>query len=205
MFKASVSDLQIQGCDFRHARQNGLIDEITVMLRPLNAITVFAERMGEEFEKPWHATALPRRWSSNKWPAKVCLLPSNPSPTDTGRGAPYPASDKTALKRCVMAWLVLMVSGVLEAVWATALSKSDGFSRLVPSLIFVVSVMFSMTGLAFAMRSLPTGTNYAVWACIGAVLTVGYAMLTGDETPSPVKMVLIAGVIGCIVGLKTVS
>ena len=104
-----------------------------------------------------------------------------------------------------MAWLVLMVSGALEAVWATALNKSDGFSRLVPSLVFVVSLMFSMTGLAFAMQTLPTGTSYAVWVGIGAALTVGCAMLTGDETASPIKVVLIAGVIGCIVGLKMVS
>jgi quaternary ammonium compound-resistance protein SugE len=104
-----------------------------------------------------------------------------------------------------MAWLILVASGVLEAVWATALSKSDGFSRLLPSLIFAVALMFSMTGLALAMRSLPTGTSYAVWVGVGAVLTVGYAMLTGDETSSPVKVVLIAGVIGCIVGLKVVS
>jgi quaternary ammonium compound-resistance protein SugE len=104
-----------------------------------------------------------------------------------------------------MAWLVLMASGVLEAVWATAMARSDGFSRLVPSLIFAVSLLFSMAGLAFAMRSLPTGTSYAVWVGVGAVLTVGYAMLTGDETASPVKLVLIAGVIGCIAGLKVVS
>jgi hypothetical protein len=51
MFRATVSDLEIQGCDFVHTRQDGLIDEITVMLRPLKAVTVFAERMREEFEK----------------------------------------------------------------------------------------------------------------------------------------------------------
>ena len=104
-----------------------------------------------------------------------------------------------------MAWLVLLVSGVLEAVWATAMDRSDGFSRLLPSLIFAVSLLFSMAGLAFAMRSLPTGTSYAVWVGIGAVLTVGYAMMTGDETASPVKVLLIAGVVGCIAGLKVVS
>jgi quaternary ammonium compound-resistance protein SugE len=104
-----------------------------------------------------------------------------------------------------MAWLVLVVSGVLEAVWATAMKRSDGFSHLTPSLIFAVSLAFSMAGLAFAMRSLPTGTSYAVWVGIGAVLTVGYAMLTGDETASPVKVVLIAGVVGCIAGLKVVG
>ena len=104
-----------------------------------------------------------------------------------------------------MAWLVLVASGVLEAVWATAMNRSDGFSRLLPSLIFAVSLLFSMAGLAFAMRSLPTGTSYAVWVGVGAVLTVGYAMLTGDETASPVKVLLIAGVVGCIAGLKVVS
>jgi len=104
-----------------------------------------------------------------------------------------------------MAWLVLVASGVLEAVWATAMDRSDGFSRLLPSLIFAVSLLFSMAGLAFAMRSLPTGTSYAVWVGVGAVLTVAYAMLTGDETASPVKVLLIAGVVGCIAGLKVVS
>jgi quaternary ammonium compound-resistance protein SugE len=104
-----------------------------------------------------------------------------------------------------MAWLVLVASGVLEAVWATAMDRSDGFSRLLPSLIFAVSLLFSMAGLAFAMRSLPTGTSYAVWVGVGVVLTVGYAMLTGDETASPVKVLLIAGVVGCIAGLKVVS
>lgn len=105
----------------------------------------------------------------------------------------------------MMAWLVLVASGILEAVWATALSKSDALSRPAPSAVFAVALVFSMTGLAFAMRSLPTGTSYAVWVGIGAVLTVGYAMLTGNETASPVKLVLIAGVVGCIVGLKLVS
>ncbi|MDT5021485.1 MAG: quaternary ammonium compound-resistance protein SugE [Mycobacterium sp.] len=104
-----------------------------------------------------------------------------------------------------MAWLVLVASGVLEAVWATALDRSNGFSRLIPSLIFAVALVFSMAGLAFAMRSLPTGTSYAVWVGVGAVLTVGYAMLTGAETASPVKVLLIAGVVGCIAGLKAVS
>ena len=104
-----------------------------------------------------------------------------------------------------MAWLVLVTSGVLEAVWATALSRSEGFSRLVPSLIFAVALIFSMSGLAIAMRSLPTGTSYAVWVGVGAALTVAYAMLTGEEAASPMKVTLIAGVVGCIVGLKLVT
>ena len=104
-----------------------------------------------------------------------------------------------------MAWLILVASGVLEAVWATAMDRSQGFSRLIPSLIFAVALLFSMGGLAFAMRTVPTGTSYAVWVGVGAVLTVAYAMLTGEETASPVKVLLIAGVVGCIAGLKVVS
>ena len=71
-----------------------------------------------------------------------------------------------------MAWLILVVSGVLEAVWATALSKTEGFTRLVPSVVFLVALAFSMVGLAIAMRSLPPGTSYAIWVGIGAVLTL---------------------------------
>ena len=104
-----------------------------------------------------------------------------------------------------MAWLILVASGVLEAVWATAMDRSASFTRLIPSLIFAVSLLFSMAGLAFAMRSLPTGTSYAVWVGVGAALTVGYAMLSGEESSSPVKLLLMAGVIGCIAGLKLVS
>lgn len=101
-----------------------------------------------------------------------------------------------------MAWLVLVVSGVLEAVWATALDRSEGFSRFGPAVVFAVAVTLSMAGLAFAMRSLPTGTSYAVWVGIGAVLTVGYAMLTGNEPASATKVLLIGGVVACIIGLK---
>lgn len=104
-----------------------------------------------------------------------------------------------------MAWLVLVVSGVLEAVWATALGRSEGFSRLVPSVVFGVALALSMAGLAFAMRTLPTGTSYAVWVGVGASLTVVYAMATGTETASLLKILLIAGVIVCVVGLKLVS
>jgi quaternary ammonium compound-resistance protein SugE len=104
-----------------------------------------------------------------------------------------------------MAWLVLVVSGVLEAVWASALGKSDGFTRPIPSIVFGVALIASMAGLAYAMRDLPPGTSYAVWVGIGAVLTVGYAMLTGAEAVSSIKLALIAGLIGCIVGLKLVT
>ncbi|MGY1707568.1 DMT family transporter [Geodermatophilus sp. SYSU D00697] len=101
-----------------------------------------------------------------------------------------------------MSWLVLVLSGVLEAVWATALGRSEGFTRLVPSIVFAVALVLSMAGLAVAMRELPVGTSYAVWVGIGAALTVGVAMLTGEEPASAVKLLLVAGIVGCVVGLK---
>ncbi|EOM77026.1 QacE family quaternary ammonium compound efflux SMR transporter [Rhodococcus rhodnii] len=101
-----------------------------------------------------------------------------------------------------MAWLVLVVSGVLEAVWATALGRSEGFTRLAPSAVFAVALVASMAGLAFAMRDLPTGTAYAVWVGIGATLTVAYAMITGAEAASLAKVLLIGGIVVCVVGLK---
>ncbi|WP_072687027.1 DMT family transporter [Rhodococcus marinonascens] len=101
-----------------------------------------------------------------------------------------------------MAWIVLVLSGILEAVWATALGRSEGFSKLGPSVLFGVALIFSMAGLAYAMRDLPIGTSYAVWVGIGATLTVGYAMLTGSESSSLMKILLIVGIVGCVVGLK---
>lgn len=101
-----------------------------------------------------------------------------------------------------MPWLVLVLSGVLEAVWATALGRSAGFTRLAPSLVFLVALTFSMAGLAYAMRELPVGTSYAVWVGIGATLTVAYGMLSGAEVISVARLLLLAGVIGCVAGLK---
>jgi quaternary ammonium compound-resistance protein SugE len=101
-----------------------------------------------------------------------------------------------------MSWLVLILSGVLEAVWATALGRSDGLTRPAATITFFVALAGSMGGLAYAMRSLPTGTSYAVWVGIGAVLTVSYAMLTGGESFSPVKALLVAGIVVCVIGLK---
>ena len=104
-----------------------------------------------------------------------------------------------------MSWIILAISGVFEAVWAIALGKSEGFSKLWPSVIFAVGLLASMAGLATAMRTLPIGTAYAVWVGIGAGITVAYSMLTGAESFSLVKALLLLGLVSCIVGLKLVS
>ena len=101
-----------------------------------------------------------------------------------------------------MYWLVLVLSGVLEAVWATALGRSEGFARLAPTVVFAVSLAASMAGLAYAMGGLPIGTAYAVWVGIGAALTAGYAMWAGQEPVSVIQVLLLAGIVGCVVGLK---
>ena len=103
-----------------------------------------------------------------------------------------------------VAWVVLVVSGLFEAVWATALGRSEGFTRLGPTVVFGVALLVSMGGLAYAMRELPTGTSYAVWVGIGASVTVAFAMATGAEPASLVRILLILGIVACVVGLKLV-
>ena len=101
-----------------------------------------------------------------------------------------------------MYWLVLVLSGVLEAVWATALGRTEGFTRLAPTAVFAAALALSMGGLAYAMRGLPVGTAYAVWVGIGAALTAGYAMVSGVEPVSAIRVFLLLGIVGCVVGLK---
>lgn len=104
-----------------------------------------------------------------------------------------------------MSWVILILSGAFEAVWATALGKSEGFTKLWPTVVFFLACAISMGGLAWAMRDLPTGTAYAVWVGVGASLTVIYAMVTGVEPVSLARVLLLLGLVACIIGLKVVS
>ncbi|WP_026923694.1 DMT family transporter [Glycomyces arizonensis] len=103
-----------------------------------------------------------------------------------------------------MPWIVLLVSAVFEAVWATALGLSDGFREPVPDLVFALALTASMFGLGWAAKHIPIGTAYAVWTGVGAALTVAYAMATGAEAVSAAKLVFIAGIIAAVVGLKLI-
>ncbi len=104
-----------------------------------------------------------------------------------------------------MSWILLVLSGVFEAVWATALGRSEGLTKLAPTVVFGAALLVSMAGLAYAMRDLPTGTAYAVWVGIGAVGTVTYAMATGAEAASLVRILLLLGIVACVVGLKVID
>ena len=103
-----------------------------------------------------------------------------------------------------MAWMILVVSAVLEAVWATALGLSQGFTRPLPTVVFGVALVLSMLGLGYAAKTIPIGTSYSVWVGLGAALTVGYALATGAEAFSVEKIVFLVGIIGAVVGLKLV-
>ncbi|QFG69813.1 DMT family transporter [Ornithinimicrobium pratense] len=101
-----------------------------------------------------------------------------------------------------MAWGILLFSAILEAVWATALGASEGLTRPVATIVFLIFCVLSLIGLAQAMRSIPIGTAYAVWTGLGAVLTVTWAAITGAEPLTPLKVLFLAGIIGCAAGLK---
>ncbi len=90
---------------------------------------------------------------------------------------------------------MLLVSAVLEAVWATALSQGL-------YVVFVVAATVSMVGLSYGMKRIPVGTAYAVWVGVGAALTVTWAMITGGESVSVWKIVFLTGIIACVIGLK---
>lgn len=104
-----------------------------------------------------------------------------------------------------MHWLVLLLSGAMEAVWATALAASDRFSRPRPTLLFGVSLALSMLGLAWAMTALPAGTAYAVWVGIGAVGTVLLAVVRGEERLGAARAALLLVLLACVAGLKAVA
>lgn len=101
-----------------------------------------------------------------------------------------------------MAWVVLVLSGLLECVWAVALDRSANFTRLVPSVVFVASLVLSMAGLSWALRDIPVGTAYAVWVGIGAVGTAVVGMVAlGESTSVPRLLSLLLVIVG-VIGLR---
>jgi quaternary ammonium compound-resistance protein SugE len=104
-----------------------------------------------------------------------------------------------------MAWVILMVSGAMEAVWAVALSQSEGFTKLKPSILFFVGLALSMGGLGYALRSIPVGTGYAVWVGIGAVTTAAWSLARGYEAVTGLKIFFLLGIVACVIGLQLVS
>ncbi|MEV6690736.1 SMR family transporter [Micromonospora sp. NPDC051196] len=101
-----------------------------------------------------------------------------------------------------MAWIVLVLSGLLETAWAIALDRSAGFTRPLPSAIFAVTLVLSMGGLAYALREIPVGTGYAVWVGIGATGTALVGMFALGESTSLPRILCLLLVVAGVVGLK---
>ncbi len=101
-----------------------------------------------------------------------------------------------------MAWLVLIVSGFLEAGWAVSLKQSAGFSKLWPTVSFLVFAVLSLVGLGWALRYLPVGAAYAAWTGIGAGVTAIIGMIWLGEAVSVLKIVSIVLIVSGVVGLN---
>lgn len=101
-----------------------------------------------------------------------------------------------------MAWLVLFAAGLCEIGWAVGLKYTEGFSRLVPSVLTVGAMVVSMVLLGVALKTLPVGTGYAVWTGIGAVGTAVLGIILFGESMEPMRLASIALIVAGIVGLK---
>ena len=104
-----------------------------------------------------------------------------------------------------MAWLLLVIAGLLETAWAIGLKYTQGFTRLWPSLWTALAIALSMLLLALAMRTLPAGTAYAVWTGIGSVGTVVLGIALLGEPAGLVRLSCIALIVAGILGLKLAS
>ncbi|QMI06700.1 quaternary ammonium compound efflux SMR transporter SugE [Citrobacter sp. RHB25-C09] len=101
-----------------------------------------------------------------------------------------------------MSWIVLFIAGLLEVVWAVGLKYTHGFSRLTPSVITIVAMVLSMALLAWAMKTLPVGTAYAVWTGIGAVGAAITGILLLGESANLMRLASLGLIVVGIIGLK---
>ncbi|SDL21948.1 DMT family transporter [Nonomuraea jiangxiensis] len=104
-----------------------------------------------------------------------------------------------------MAWLLLIGAALLEIVWATALERSDGFTRPWPSVLGVTAAALSFVLLSFALRQLPMGTAYAVWVGIGAVGVAAVGILVLGESVAPLRLACLGLILAGVIGLRLLT
>ena len=104
-----------------------------------------------------------------------------------------------------MAWIYLLIAGLLEVAWAIGLKYTEGFSRLVPSLWTAASMLVSFLFLSLALKTLPVGTAYAIWTGIGAVGVAILGIVLFAEPATAARLGCIGLIVAGIVGLKLVS
>ena len=104
-----------------------------------------------------------------------------------------------------MAWLLLLIAGLLEVGWAVGLKYTEGFTRLVPSVLTLISMAASVGMLGLALKTLPIGTAYAVWTGIGAVGTAILGIALFGDPAGVARLACIGLIVAGIVGLKLVT
>lgn len=104
-----------------------------------------------------------------------------------------------------MYWSILVLAGLFEIAWAVGLKYTEGFSRLVPSLLTGAAMVISIVLLAFATKKLPLGTAYAVWTGIGAVGAVTMGIVLFGESAQPLRLLCVGLIVAGILGLKLTS
>ena len=104
-----------------------------------------------------------------------------------------------------MPWVLLVIAGLFEVVWATALKSSEGFTKLYPTIVTIVAMLISFALLAQAMKTLPLGTAYAVWTGIGAVGGAILGILMFNEPANALRIGCVALIVIGIIGLKVTS
>lgn len=109
------------------------------------------------------------------------------------------------MERGLLPWVVLVFAGLLETVWAVSLKASGTFTRFWPATWTVLAMVGSMGGLAWALRSLPVGTAYAVWTGIGAAATAAFGILFLGEPKGALRLASLVLIVAGIVGLKLAS
>jgi quaternary ammonium compound-resistance protein SugE len=104
-----------------------------------------------------------------------------------------------------MQWIHLILAGVLEIVWATTMKMSDGFSKLIPSVITIAGYIASAVFLSMALKKIPLGTAYAIWTGIGILGTSILGVVLFKEILNPAQMICIALIAAGIIGLKLLT
>jgi len=104
-----------------------------------------------------------------------------------------------------MAWISLVIAGVFEVVWATGLKYSEGFTKLIPSVITIVGMIISFYLLSIATKTLPIGTAYAIWTGIGALGAVIVGIMFFNEPVNAWRVLFLCFILVGILGLKYTS
>jgi quaternary ammonium compound-resistance protein SugE len=101
-----------------------------------------------------------------------------------------------------MAWLLLFVAGLFEIGWAIGVKYTDGFTRLIPSALTLLSMVASVVLLGFAVRTLPIGTAYTIWGAIGTVGTVILGIVLFGDSATATRLACIGLIVAGSIGLK---